>query len=389
MKFRDIKRVCAAVLAGLMLTASAQAEGYSAIVTSKSMMVYADEEMTWELGSLDMATVVTVESESDDVSLISLDGHTGYASSGDLASISSLASPVTITENTYVFQSASLSSKYVKVKKGMQVNLLATSGAWAMVENNGVIGYMNKDQLKEVEVTEDEVVVETFLATVTASKMKVYKSYSTASLYLGSVAQGVTVTVHAYNSTWAYIELNGNKGYARIADMKRTGEDTSSSSSSSTTTTASNYLTSDSYTVEQKVYLFLTREMGLNTAAACGILANIQRESSFRVTAASSDGGYGLVQWTGSRNTRLKNWCTSNGYDYATVEGQMWYLKYELENYHTKTLRYLKNVENTAAGAYDAGYYFCYYFEIPASRAKKAVERGNIAKETYWIKYAA
>ena len=92
---------------------------------------------------------------------------------------------------------------------------------------------------------------------------------------------------------------------------------------------------------------------------------------------------------TGGRNTKLKKWCAENGYDHASLEGQLRFLIYELEITQTRTMTYLKGVENSAAGAYDAAYYFCYNFEIPASRAKRSVERGNIAKNTYWVKYAA
>ncbi len=51
-------------------------------------------------------------------------------------------------------------------------------------------------------------------------------------------------------------------------------------------------------------------------------------------------------------------------------------------------LRYLKGVDNSADGAYDAGYYFCYHFEAPANRGSVAVKRGNTARDTYWKKYA-
>jgi len=113
----------------------------------------------------------------------------------------------------------------------------------------------------------------------------------------------------------------------------------------------------------------------------------VEKECSFRVTAASYDGGYGIVQWTASRNTRLKNWCKSKGYDYKTLEGQLWYLKYELENHYTKIYKYMQSVANTPAGAYEAGYYFCYNFEIPANRAANSVARGNLAKDKYWQRY--
>ena len=55
----------------------------------------------------------------------------------------------------------------------------------------------------------------------------------------------------------------------------------------------------------------------------------------------------------------------------------------------TELRRTRGRIKPAAAGAYDAAYYFCYNFEIPASRAKRSVERGNIAKNTYWVKYAA
>ena len=128
--------------------------------------------------------------------------------------------------------------------------------------------------------------------------------------------------------------------------------------------------------------------MGLNSAAACGILSNIYYESSFRPTALNSSGGsYGICQWTGSRKTRLQNYCKNNGYDYTTLTGQLYYLKYELENHYTATLRYMRGVSNSASGAYDAGYYWCYHFEVPANRASVSVKRGNRARDTYWSKY--
>ena len=49
----------------------------------------------------------------------------------------------------------------------------------------------------------------------------------------------------------------------------------------------------------------------------------------------------------------------------------------------------VRSVEDSPAGAYAAGHYFCYNFEIPASRASRSVERGNLAKDKYWPRYAA
>lgn len=402
MRFSTIsKRLTAMLAALLLLTVTVQAESFSAIVTSKNMKVYADAEQAWHIGTLRQTQVVTVEDYSGGVAKISLGGNVGYASVSDMVALDSIATPAKLNTNSRVYQSANLNSRWLRVGKGMEVNLLATNGAWAMVERGGVVAYTNKNHLTTMEAVQPEapeqvqpeqsapapeIVWETFPAKVTAARMPVYQQASTKSRCLGSLTAGVNVTVHAYCGEWAYIELNGRRGFAKIACMVRISE--TQEAPEQQQPEQNDYINNDKFTTEQIIYLFLTREMGLNTAVACGILANVEKECSFRVTAASYDGGYGIVQWTGVRNTRLKNWCKDNGYDHATLEGQLWYLKYELENHHPKTLKYLRTVENTPAGAYDAGHYFCYNFEIPASRAKRSVERGNLAKDKYWTRYA-
>ncbi len=157
--------------------------------------------------------------------------------------------------------------------------------------------------------------------------------------------------------------------------------------SSSTTTVTGN-------SNETTIFTYLTGTMGLNTAAACGIMANMYAESSFKPTASCTDSNgltsYGLCQWNGSRYTNLKNWCSSNGYSYKTVTGQLNFLAYELStSTYNYILKYLQGVSNSASGAYDAGYYWCYYFEQPANKTTQSKTRGNLAKNTYWPVYSA
>ena len=478
MNFKNLMRRLAALLASMtILIASANAEAFSAIVTAKSMKLYADEACTWNIDALPMATRVTVESSANGVARITVGDREAYAAEKDMESIKSLAKPATANKNTYAYRSASTSSKSVKVKKGTKLNVLLTKGSWSLVERKGAlaymkkshltlagggdaqeepneevivetaqatvnrntyvyqkpstsskklkvkkgmkvtlltvdgkwakvqngsaVAYMNKDHLTvvepekdpetepEVEAEDGTILIETFSAKVTADSMRVYEKASKDSTCLGSVKKGRIVTVHAYNSNgWAYIELDGSRGYALISDMERV-EENAPETEPTPVPDAKDYINDESLSVEKRVFLFLTREMGLNTAGACGVLANIEKESSFRVTAGSYDGGYGLVQWTGGRNTRLRNWCAENGYDHATLEGQLWFLKYELEGSYKKILTYLRGVADAPEGAYDAGYYFCYNFEVPANRAVRSVQRGNLAKDSYWVKYTA
>lgn len=148
---------------------------------------------------------------------------------------------------------------------------------------------------------------------------------------------------------------------------------------------------------ETTIYNFLKDNMGLNTAAACGVLANIQNESSFLPTASGDSGtSYGICQWHNTRKTAMINWCTNNGYDYTSLTGQLNYLKYELSQnnanhlYNGKTIfNYMSSVSNTADGAYDAGYYWCSKYEVPADTANVAAKRGTLAKNTYWAEYGS
>ena len=136
------------------------------------------------------------------------------------------------------------------------------------------------------------------------------------------------------------------------------------------------------------IFEYLTKRLGYNEAAACGIMANIRCESTFNPHAWNAGGGsYGLCQWTGGRYGRLQSWCRSNGYDYTTIDGQLAYLDYELKNYYGSVESHLRSVENTSDGAYNAGQYYCYHFEAPASRGSVSVYRGNLASGTFWGMY--
>lgn len=147
--------------------------------------------------------------------------------------------------------------------------------------------------------------------------------------------------------------------------------------------------TSDNKT---QIFSYLTKEMGLNSAAACGIMANIEKESNFKPGKIIRDSNGlpsgGLCMWNGSRLNRLKNYCNNKGLNYLSIKGQLSYLAYELGlSQYKHIFEYLKDVPNNSSGAYDAAYYWCYYFEIPASRGTRSVQRGNAAIRNYWPTY--
>ena len=317
------------------------------------------------------------------------------------------AKDAVITANTFVFESPDLSSSYVGVSAGLEVRLLAENGQWALIEHDGHYGYVYANHVSEVAASTPEPtatatptpaptatpdysgLLENAKDAVIAQDTFVFESPDLSSSYV-SVSAGLEVRLLAVNGQWALIEYNGHYGFAYASHVSEaataTPEPTAVPTPEPTAAPADDYLNSSAYSNEEKCYLFLTREMGLNTAAASGILANIYRESSFNPDAGSSY--YGLCQWGGGRLTNLRSFCSSNGYSASSLEGQLRFLAHELEQSYSSVLSYLQGVDNSAQGAYDAGYYFCYNFERPANRESSSVSRGELARDTYYPKYA-
>lgn len=140
--------------------------------------------------------------------------------------------------------------------------------------------------------------------------------------------------------------------------------------------------------VERQVFDFLTNELMLSNAAACGVLANIEHESSFQPAIYGDRGtSYGLCQWHNERFAALRGYCSALGMDYRTVEGQLAYLRYELGNRYTTLLLTLQSIDNTPAGAYRAAQLWCIQFEKPSNMQVKAAQRGELARDKYWVRY--
>ena len=147
--------------------------------------------------------------------------------------------------------------------------------------------------------------------------------------------------------------------------------------------------TTPAETNEQTAFRYFTETMELPPAAACGIMANIYLESGFVPDITGYGGAYGICQWMGVRTSRLQSYCSSNGLDYRSMKGQLSFLNYELQIWFPSVLSYMRQVPNTADGAYKAGYHWCYYFEIPGNREATSATRGNSARSVFWPKYSA
>jgi len=363
-------------------------ESYEVEVTADSLKVYASASTSGNvIATLKKGDVVTLTARNDKWAIIEKNGVKGCCL---VSGIKKYAPPaddpeddvvyadyeVIVTKSSLkVYNGASTSAKHIAtLHEGDVVNLVAYNSEWAIIEKNGVNGCCSVSGIEKYEM--DAVVYDTYDVVVSADSLKLYKGASTSSKVVKTLKKGDRATLTAYNSRWAVIEIDGVKGCCLISGIEKYVEPMAA------------IFASDKYTNEQKVYYFLVNEMDYSPAAACGILANIKCESTFRPTAYNPNGGsYGICQWLGGRYTRLQEWCAENGYDHTTLEGQCWYLKYELENKYTKVHNFMKGVENTPTGAYDAGYYYCYHFEVPANRGSVSIKRGNMAKDDFWPKY--
>lgn len=143
----------------------------------------------------------------------------------------------------------------------------------------------------------------------------------------------------------------------------------------------------ESLSYEQNIYDYLIEEAGLSKAAVCGIMSNISCETGDTFDPNSTNPyshSYGICQWLGVRKTNLQDWCYENDKDYTSLTGQLDFLIWELK-YHDPygTWDELQSVEDSAEGAYHAGWYFCYWFERPSNLKSQSTYRGSIARDYY------
>ncbi len=404
-----MKRGIAAAMALLMIMMCAMSALAESAVVTKNTRVYKKASKSSASASVKKGTKVELLATKGSWALIERSGVRAYISKSALAieedepdydSLMKDAVPARINTTTRVYKQPSASGKSMKVSKGASVNLLATSGSWALIERNGAYAYIKAKYVTEI--------MDGTVPTVAYinDDVRVYKKASTSSASL-KVSKGMKVSLLETSGIWALIQNGSARAYIQKEYLSNSPVESNApdfpvkpavtptpSPTPTPTPTAKptatpkpeNYFESDKYSNEEKCYLFLVHDMGLNSAAACGIMANIRKESNFNPTAGSSY--YGLIQWGGGRKTNLKNFCAEKGYGYDTLEGQLNFLEHELTEGYPKLVKLLKSVPNTGDGAYDAAYRFCYDYERPSNKASKSASRGELARDTYFPKYA-
>ena len=211
------------------------------------------------------------------------------------------------------------------------------------------------------------------------------KQPSTVSLYYGKSKNSMKLYKHfttftngeTLSANLLFLSMGTTYYYEWRAEIPNSGRETAEGQFT-TQESAGN--------IKNKVQQFLTGEMGLNRAAAEGIIAYINSKSGFVPDTVYGKSGGGLCRWTGDRLNKLKKWCKNNNQSAASLEGQLGFLKSELtgsfnnDNAH-KLYTKLRSVPNTKQGAYDAGFYMSFYYGDKQS--KPARDTGNTAAAAF------
>ena len=135
-----------------------------------------------------------------------------------------------------------------------------------------------------------------------------------------------------------------------------------------------------------QIAAFLRYEMELPDSAIAAVLANMDRESAFDPRAIDETGCFfGLCQWSKTRWLNCFQFCRKNDLDRLTVEGQLAFLRFELEGEYDWIYRqFLLSAEDSEDGAQEAQYYFCDLFEAPTDVEWEQVWRSKLVAEVYW-----
>lgn len=119
---------------------------------------------------------------------------------------------------------------------------------------------------------------------------------------------------------------------------------------------------------------------GYTKEAVAGMMGNVAQESSFETGAVEGNGeGNGIVQWSFTRKTDLKNYAASEGKEWTDIQVQLRFLKKELDGYYLSVMPGFK----TYTSIYDAVETFCWKFEVPAPATADMANRHSKADQYY------
>lgn len=219
----------------------AETDGSSVVIETAAVRVSAERLPVYQrastsskkLGTLSQGQKVTLYAYNDKWAYIGLNDRYGFCAregltrdSGAQTTPNPEMQPVTVVaERVRVYQSADSDSKSLgTLRRGVEVNLVSTSGEWAYIELNGRYGYCALDALsgssaqppvdqpeEPGEVIGDKSPLGT--ATVVQASAPVYDSMNNTSSQKSTLKLGETVSFYGYDSRWVLVGVNGQFGF--------------------------------------------------------------------------------------------------------------------------------------------------------------------------------
>lgn len=153
---------------------------------------------------------------------------------------------------------------------------------------------------------------------------------------------------------------------------------------------SNSYLTQSQMTSNAQYILNYLRARGWTKNAVCGMLGNMQTESTINpgiwqsLQENNMNVGFGLVQWTPA--SKFINWANGNGLYYLNIDSQLMRILYEVENkiqwYSTSNypMSFANFTQSTQSPSYLAAA-FIYNYERPASYSTLSVRQ---SQANYW-----
>ncbi len=152
------------------------------------------------------------------------------------------------------------------------------------------------------------------------------------------------------------------------------------------------FLTLEEMTVNAQYILDYLSKKGWTKNSVCGMLGNMQTESTINpgiwqgLDEGNLNGGYGLVQWTPA--TKIIDWCKKHGLDYKEMDSQLQRILWEVDNNQQWMPIFadgmtFKEFTQSHKSPYDLAMIFIHAYERPADPIQP--QRGEQA--SYWFKH--
>ncbi len=205
-----------------------------AVISASSLTVYKfASTYAPSYGKFGKGTEVTVLAYKDGWAMLKRGDAIGYADAEGISIVSNEKNPTLPattrlpafikSDRTKAYANATESSKIIGYyAAASEVTVLGYNDTWCLIEKTVHSGNVNAYVLKSnvLLVSDYELAPKgSYPGVVTASSASVYKYASEYAPNIGSLKKGATFNVLAQGNGWAFIELNGNRGYMKLSNM--------------------------------------------------------------------------------------------------------------------------------------------------------------------------